>query len=109
MILYDFELSGNCYKIRLFLSILGLSWETRTVDFYPGGAWSTMRPHAIDNVLIDVDAGKVVAPPRDFGDFLATSYADDGRYALLFDKHGKVQRWRTLPWPLTTGPTSPCT
>ncbi|MBS0557327.1 MAG: protein kinase [Proteobacteria bacterium] len=69
-----------------------------TFAFYPGGAWSTMRPHVIDSVLIDVAAGKVVEPPREFADFLATSYSDDGRYALLFDKHGGMQRWRSLPW-----------
>ncbi len=69
-----------------------------TFSFYPGGAWSTMRPHVVDSVLIDVGAGKVVGPPREFVDFLATSYSDNGRYALLFDKHGGIQRWRTLPW-----------
>lgn len=31
--LYDFELSGSCYKIRLFLSILGQSHEGVNVDF----------------------------------------------------------------------------
>ena len=35
MKLYDYELSGNCYKIRLFLSILGLNFDTKPVDFYP--------------------------------------------------------------------------
>ena len=34
--LYDYELSGNCYKLRLFMSILGIKYETRSVDFYPG-------------------------------------------------------------------------
>ena len=27
--LYDYELSGNCYKLRLFLNILGLAYERR--------------------------------------------------------------------------------
>lgn len=31
MKLYDFELSGNCYKIRLFLSILQLDYERELV------------------------------------------------------------------------------
>ena len=34
--LYDFELSGNCYKVRLMLSILGLPHETENVEFFPG-------------------------------------------------------------------------
>ncbi len=34
--LYDYELSGNCYKLRLLMSILGLKYKTVPVDFYPG-------------------------------------------------------------------------
>lgn len=34
--LYDYELSGNCYKVRLLLSILGLAYEAVPVEFYPG-------------------------------------------------------------------------
>ncbi|HVT32735.1 MAG TPA: WD40 repeat domain-containing protein, partial [Rhodanobacteraceae bacterium] len=37
-------------------------------------------------------------PPKPFADFLAVAYSENGRYALLFDKHGDVQTWRTLPW-----------
>ncbi|HJP97957.1 MAG TPA: WD40 repeat domain-containing protein, partial [Rhodanobacteraceae bacterium] len=69
-----------------------------TLDYNPGGALSTMRPHYLDSVMIDVATGKVVEPPKAFTDFLATDYADDARFALLFDKHGGVQRWRTQPW-----------
>ena len=31
--LYDFELSGSCYKVRMFLNILGQRYEPVTVDF----------------------------------------------------------------------------
>lgn len=34
--LFDYELSGDCYKVRLFLSMLGMEYETRDVEFYPG-------------------------------------------------------------------------
>ena len=33
--LYDYELSGNCYKARLLLSILGVDYTSKTVEFYP--------------------------------------------------------------------------
>ena len=33
--LYDYVLSGNCYKVRLFLSLLEIEWETRWIDFHP--------------------------------------------------------------------------
>jgi glutathione S-transferase len=31
--LYDFELSGSCYKIRLLLNILGVEYSKQDVDF----------------------------------------------------------------------------
>ena len=34
--LYDFELSGNCYRVRLFLSMLGLAHELRPVNLMKG-------------------------------------------------------------------------
>jgi glutathione S-transferase len=34
--LFDYELSGNCYKVRLLLALLGISYSCRPVDFYPG-------------------------------------------------------------------------
>ncbi|NVK35972.1 MAG: glutathione S-transferase family protein [Rhodobacteraceae bacterium] len=36
MKLYDYVLSGNCYKIRLFAALLGIPYETVAVDLYPG-------------------------------------------------------------------------
>ena len=34
--LYDYELSGNCYKVRLLLTLLGVPYTRHPVDFYPG-------------------------------------------------------------------------
>ncbi len=34
--LYDYSLSGSCYKVRLLLGFLELSYEREQVDFYPG-------------------------------------------------------------------------
>ncbi len=33
--LYDYELSGNCYKIRLLLNMLGIEYQKSVVEFYP--------------------------------------------------------------------------
>ena len=33
--LYDYAMSGNCYKIRLFASILDVEYERIAVEFYP--------------------------------------------------------------------------
>lgn len=34
--LYDYELSGNCYKLRLLLHMLDVPYESVPVEFYPG-------------------------------------------------------------------------
>ena len=34
--LHDLELSGNCYKVRLFCSLLGLKLDLVPVDFLAG-------------------------------------------------------------------------
>jgi glutathione S-transferase len=34
--LHDLELSGNCYKVRLFCALLGLDLDIRPVDFMAG-------------------------------------------------------------------------
>ena len=59
MKLYDFGRSGNCYKIRLFLSLLELPHETVTVNL-PGGEhrepwFLRINPEACVPVLVDGD------------------------------------------------------
>ena len=39
--LYDYVLSGSCYKVRLFLALIGQEYEAVPVDYYPGGEHKT--------------------------------------------------------------------
>ena len=34
--LYDYELSGNCYKVRLLLALLAVPYSRHAIDFSPG-------------------------------------------------------------------------
>ena len=34
--LYDYVLSGSCYKVRLLAALLGIDYERVPIDFYPG-------------------------------------------------------------------------
>ncbi|MBZ9938083.1 glutathione S-transferase family protein [Mesorhizobium sp. BR1-1-16] len=36
LVLHDYELDADCYMVRLFLSILGITAETIAVDVHPG-------------------------------------------------------------------------
>jgi glutathione S-transferase len=59
MKLYDLELSGNCYKVRLFLSLIGRSYDLVPVDFLAGThkkpPLSDMNPFGEIPVLVDGD------------------------------------------------------
>jgi glutathione S-transferase len=46
--LYDYALSGDCYKLRLFMHLLRVEYETVAVDFYPGRAHESAEFAAID-------------------------------------------------------------
>lgn len=43
--LYDFELSGNCHKVRLLLSLLGVEYERVVIDIRAG---ATQQPEFLD-------------------------------------------------------------
>ena len=36
LVLYNYELDESCYKVRLALSLLGLTWQAVAVDVFPG-------------------------------------------------------------------------
>ena len=59
MRLYDFELSGNCYKVRLLLGMLGLDYERVAVDSSKGetrtAEFRTLNPRGQIPVLQDGD------------------------------------------------------
>lgn len=81
--LYDFELSGNCYKLRLLMSILGLRYDIVPVDYFPGrenqSDWFkrlsplAQLPVLKDDELVLTDSGAILA-------YLARKYDPTGRW-----------------------------
>lgn len=68
--LYDYELSGNCYKLRLFMAIIGLRYEIVPIDFYPGREHKSeafLEPNPLGQLPVLVDDGEVL---RDSGAIL---------------------------------------
>lgn len=55
--LYDYPLSGNCYKVRLLLSHLGIDYERKTVDIFKGehktDSYTELNPNQKIPVLDD--------------------------------------------------------
>ncbi len=95
--LYDYELSGNCYKIRLLLGFLGIAYETRKVDFYPGREHKSPEFLAINPLgqlpVID-DDGFVMRDAQAILTYLAAKY-DPARNWWPEDpaRLGQVAQW----------------
>src|SRR3970040_1747343 len=95
--LYDHAVSGNCYKVRLALSQLGVEYERINVDIFKGEQnerwFAALNPNKKVPVLIDGDFtmwesnGILLYIGKKFGphNFLAGSYsiADIGCYAYV--------------------------
>lgn len=95
MKLYDFGRSGNCYKIRLFLSLIGLSHETVTVDLSRGEhrePWFlAINPEACVPVIDD--DGTVLHDSAAILVYLAEKYADGNWLPKEALTAAMVTRW----------------
>ncbi len=95
MILYDFELSGNCYKIRLMLSLLGQDYEKKSVQVAAGEnkaeAFLQLNPKGEVPVLEDSD--QIFADSGAILVYLATQYGE--QYWLPCDavSQARIQYW----------------
>jgi glutathione S-transferase len=104
--LYDYELSGNCYKLRLLMSFLGLEWETRNIDFYPGRehkseAFLAINPLGQLPVLQDGDL--ILRDAQACLAYLASKYDPSGRWFPRDDpaQLGQVMMWLAFADSLT--------
>ena len=81
--LYDYPLSGNCYKIRLLLNLLGVAYEKVAVDFFPGREHRSpefLRINPVGQLPVLDDDGLIL---RDSGAILL----------YLAAKYDASQRW----------------
>lgn len=95
MKLYDFEKSGNCYKIRLFLSILNLEYTKIAVNVGAGETNSSeflrLNPNGLVPVL--VDGNKTIYDSAAILSYLAISYADESWFPRDAVQFSRVIRW----------------
>ncbi len=103
--LYSYDLSVNCYKQRLLMSILGLDYETVLVDFFPGlehkgEAFKAINPLGHIPVLIDrPDDGDgddfVLRDAHAILVYLAAQYDESGQWYPTTNARllGEVSQW----------------
>ncbi|MFC5698675.1 glutathione S-transferase family protein [Pseudomonas sp. GCM10022186] len=98
MQLHDFYLSGNCYKVRLFLGLIGQSAELLTVDL-PRGAQKRPEFLALNprgQVPVLVDDGQPLVDSQAILVYLARRYAEEHWYPQEALAQGQIAGWLSL-------------
>jgi glutathione S-transferase len=104
--LYDYELSGNCYKARLLMGILGLTFERVGLDFYPGRDHQSPWFRAINPLgqlpVLD-DDGFVLRDAQAILVYLASRYDPTGLWYPRENAEtlGRIAQWLAFADSLT--------
>lgn len=96
--LYDYELSGNCYKVRLLLSFLKLPHKQELIEFYPSKqhkseAFLKINPLGQLPVLSDEDV--IIRDAQAILIYLAHKYDKEKTWYPIMqtDLLGQVSEW----------------
>lgn len=95
MRLYDFELSGNCYKIRLMLSLLGISYECQTVDLANGEQTTEAfrKLNSKGEVPVLQDGDDCISDSNAILVYLASRYAPETYLPRAPEIQARIQYW----------------
>lgn len=95
MKLYDMEQSGNCYKIRLFCALLGLTYESIPVNLLQGEhkAANFLALNPRGQVPVLDDAGTVVWDSMAILAYLAKKYEDEQWLPTEPASLARVMQW----------------
>ncbi len=96
--LYDYELSVNCYKQRLMMSILDVEYEAVAIDFFPGlehkgEAFAEINP--MGHIPVIDDDGYILRDAHAILVYLATRYDNSSQWYPVDDPQrlGQVASW----------------
>ncbi|MFX1689689.1 glutathione S-transferase [Paraburkholderia sp. A2RI-6] len=104
--LYDYELSGNCYKVRLLLNILGLEHKLEPVEFYPSKAHKSdafLRVNPLGQLPALTDEDYTIRDAQAILVYLASKYDKTEQWypAANAALAGEVQMWLSFADSLT--------
>ncbi len=107
---YSSGISGHSHRVRLFLSLLGMPFETVEVDLAAGAqrAPEFLRRNSFGQVPVIEDGDVTLADSNAILLYLNESYAADPARWLPRDPLGaaRVQRWLSVAaGPLASGPS----
>ena len=95
--LYDYVLSGSCYKVRLLLSMLGVAYETQASRFLSGqGAQAADRScllNPLGQIPVFEDDGLVLRDAQAILCHIANKYDAGGTWLPRDERFGPVMMW----------------
>ncbi|MGD9503064.1 MAG: glutathione S-transferase family protein [Methyloceanibacter sp.] len=93
--LHDLELSGNCYKVRLFCALLGLPLEVAPVDFLAGAHRKSplIEQNPFGEIPVLEDGGVVLRDSQAILVYLARKYGGEDWLPLDPAAMAKVVAW----------------
>lgn len=95
MELYDLELSGNCYKVRLLLSLLGVEAKLIPVD-YGAGEQKTpefLQLNPLGEIPVLKDGNLVLRDSQAILVYLARKYGSESWYPQDAEGMARIQQW----------------
>ncbi|MDD4915574.1 MAG: glutathione S-transferase family protein [Methylococcales bacterium] len=96
--LYDMELSGNCYKIRLFCGLLNLKYQIIPVNLFKAEhkqpAFLQINPRGQIPVLDD--NGRLIWDSAAILVYLARKYADEQWLPLAAESMAETMQWLAM-------------
>ncbi|RVP97670.1 glutathione S-transferase family protein [Sinorhizobium meliloti] len=105
--LYDYELSGNCYKLRLLMSILGVDYKTVPVDFYPGREHKSewfLKFNPLGQLPVIDDDGLMLRDAQAILVYLAAKYDTAGSWYPRDNPEllGEISQWLAFADSITS-------
>lgn len=105
--LYDYELSGNCYKVRLLLEFLGHPFERRPIDFHPGREHKQdwfLALNPLGQLPVIDDDGYILRDAQAILVYLASRYDSTEQWYPIVDpkRLGDLHQWLGFADALTS-------
>lgn len=96
--LYTHYLSGNSYKVQLFLSLLGLEYQLTSVDLMSGEHRQPdfLELNPLGQVPVLVDGPIIIRDAQAILTYLARHYANESWLPLEAEAMGRVMQWLFL-------------
>ncbi|MGB3695613.1 MAG: glutathione S-transferase N-terminal domain-containing protein [Spirulinaceae cyanobacterium] len=98
MKLHDLELSGNCYKIRLFLSLLDIKYELVSVDFMAGQHKSSefLQLNPLGQIPVLEDDDLILRDSQAILVYLAKKYGGEAWFPSDSAGMAQVTQWLSI-------------